>query len=303
MFKNIPQSIPNDNGIASQVLTTDGSNNYTWATISSSVTGPGSSTATTMALFADTSGAVLSDPITSLLWSQSSNNVTATQATGGASINMLTPNVVSGVGTRTGSFNFQTGDRITAGTGTSGDFNVTLGVGADATNGQFKVYSRDASRNLFMVGNNVVDCMASTLQLSGLAGSVAIQSASVARMDFVTGFGIYFKSDVGAYVGNTYYDGAVTGDAVYPWKALFSRCINMGYSSGDSIPADAPHTIRMKTGTNLTISADKTLLSAGIGIGNSAAASVAVGVLANKFEIFDAAGTSLGYVPIYATIT
>lgn len=40
-----------------------------------------------------------------------------------------------------------------------------------------------------------------------------------------------------------------------------------------------------------------------LGIGNSAAATVAVGTLANKFEIFTAAGVSLGFVPVYDSIT
>lgn len=38
-------------------------------------------------------------------------------------------------------------------------------------------------------------------------------------------------------------------------------------------------------------------------VGNSATATIGVGVLADKFEVFDASGSSLGFVPIYATIT
>lgn len=40
-----------------------------------------------------------------------------------------------------------------------------------------------------------------------------------------------------------------------------------------------------------------------LAVSNSAAATVGVGVIANKIEVFNAAGASLGFVPVYATIT
>jgi hypothetical protein len=48
---------------------------------------------------------------------------------------------------------------------------------------------------------------------------------------------------------------------------------------------------------------DKFVTVAGLGVGNSAAATTAVGTLSRKMEVFDASGASLGFVPIYATIT
>lgn len=48
---------------------------------------------------------------------------------------------------------------------------------------------------------------------------------------------------------------------------------------------------------------DKFLAAAGIGVGNSASASVAVGSLVKKIEVFDASGNSLGFVPVYSSIT
>lgn len=48
---------------------------------------------------------------------------------------------------------------------------------------------------------------------------------------------------------------------------------------------------------------DMLLAVAGIGVGNSAAASSSVGSLARKIEVFDASGSSLGFIPVYATIT
>ncbi|MES4909597.1 MULTISPECIES: hypothetical protein [unclassified Streptomyces] len=41
----------------------------------------------------------------------------------------------------------------------------------------------------------------------------------------------------------------------------------------------------------------------GLGVGNSAAATTSVGTLVRKMEVFDASGASLGFVPIYSSIT
>lgn len=46
----------------------------------------------------------------------------------------------------------------------------------------------------------------------------------------------------------------------------------------------------------------KTIVN-GLGVNNSASATVAVGTLAKKIEVFDGAGASLGYLPVYSTIT
>lgn len=51
-----------------------------------------------------------------------------------------------------------------------------------------------------------------------------------------------------------------------------------------------------------TASGDKLVANGGLGVGNSAVAS-AVGTLSKKMEVFDAAGASIGFVPIYTTIT
>jgi len=45
------------------------------------------------------------------------------------------------------------------------------------------------------------------------------------------------------------------------------------------------------------------LATGGIGVGNSAAATIAVGTLAAKIEVFDEAGVSLGFLPVYDAIT
>jgi hypothetical protein len=47
----------------------------------------------------------------------------------------------------------------------------------------------------------------------------------------------------------------------------------------------------------------KLITRGGLGVGNSATATTSVGSLVKKVEIFDAAGASLGFVPVYSTIT
>jgi Pectate lyase superfamily protein len=50
-------------------------------------------------------------------------------------------------------------------------------------------------------------------------------------------------------------------------------------------------------------STGKGLFTGGLGVGNSAAASVAVGTLVKKIQVFDESGSSLGYIPVYSSIT
>lgn len=51
-----------------------------------------------------------------------------------------------------------------------------------------------------------------------------------------------------------------------------------------------------------TDTGDKFVANAGLGVGNSAAATV-LGSVVKKIEVFDAAGASLGFLPVYNTIT
>ena len=62
-------------------------------------------------------------------------------------------------------------------------------------------------------------------------------------------------------------------------------------------PSTAP------AGSVSTLAGQKLLVPAGIGVGNSAAATGPVGNVVKKVQIFDASGTSLGYVPVYDAIT
>lgn len=60
---------------------------------------------------------------------------------------------------------------------------------------------------------------------------------------------------------------------------------------------------RFDASGNLVMLSTRKVLAGALGVGNSAAASVAVGTLANKIEVFDQAGSSLGFVPVYTSIT
>lgn len=64
----------------------------------------------------------------------------------------------------------------------------------------------------------------------------------------------------------------------------------------------SPDTNLYRGGANLLKTDDKFTAVAGIGVGNSAAATTP-GSVVRKMEVFDATGASLGFVPIYSSIT
>ena len=51
------------------------------------------------------------------------------------------------------------------------------------------------------------------------------------------------------------------------------------------------------------LSSQGTVVSNPLAVANSQTATVGVGTISGKFQIFDANGSSLGYVPIYTSIT
>lgn len=57
-----------------------------------------------------------------------------------------------------------------------------------------------------------------------------------------------------------------------------------------------------RSAANVLKTDDKLITAIGLGVGNSASATT-LGTLSKKMEVFDASGASLGFVPIYATIT
>ncbi|MFE4991435.1 hypothetical protein ACFRH4_08795 [Streptomyces mirabilis] len=58
-----------------------------------------------------------------------------------------------------------------------------------------------------------------------------------------------------------------------------------------------------RSAANVLKTDDKLITAIGLGVGNSATATTAVGTLVRKMEVFDASGASLGFVPIYSSIT
>lgn len=111
----------------------------------------------------------------------------------------------------------------------------------------------------------------------------------------------------GAYVyGDVFIQGAIGVDA-FDGKILsvpdaHLAAISFAYADGDTPPVLAAGTVKVKTGTPLTLDADKVLVTAGLGVGNSAAATTP-GAVVRKIEIFDAAGASLGFIAVYDAIT
>lgn len=109
--------------------------------------------------------------------------------------------------------------------------------------------------------------------------------------------------------------GSMTG-AISVTRALTSSGVISSKVTGDSTNRFALETDgRMKWGDGTTQDVllyrraadqlktdDKFLAALGIGVGNSAAGS-SLGTVTKKIEVFDASGTSLGFVPVYDAIT
>lgn len=74
---------------------------------------------------------------------------------------------------------------------------------------------------------------------------------------------------------------------------------HLTFGDGASLAQD---TNLYRNAANVLKTDDKLVAALGIGVGNSASAS-AVGTLSKKMEVFDASGASLGFVPIYSSIT
>ena len=76
---------------------------------------------------------------------------------------------------------------------------------------------------------------------------------------------------------------------------------NTATGTGSVVLATSP-TIATPTLTGDVPVSGKLLTTAGLGVGNSAAGTTPGSVIAS-IEVFDASGTSLGFVPVYDAIT
>lgn len=100
---------------------------------------------------------------------------------------------------------------------------------------------------------------------------------------------------------------------VYRWRQIHGSGLGLGFATG-STPTLGNNLLwgsdglgNVGNGTNADpdkVFAKTQIISRGsIGVGNSANATIAVGLLVKKIEIFDASGVSLGFIPVYAAIT
>ncbi|MET8511962.1 hypothetical protein [Streptomyces sp. NPDC005077] len=96
---------------------------------------------------------------------------------------------------------------------------------------------------------------------------------------------------------NRLFDGRVSGDSS-------GRIVITGdgkFELGDGGAGGRDVTL-YRSAANVLKTDDKFIAVLGLGVGNSASAT-ALGTLSKKMEVFDASGASLGFVPIYTTIT
>lgn len=114
--------------------------------------------------------------------------------------------------------------------------------------------------------------------------------------------------------GETIVDNSGTGDNVIVTSGGFLKQnrLLLGHPTSADVTVQVDYTgmtfgsgaeiSLSRTGTNLLNTNAKLTATGGLGVGNSASAT-AVGTLSKKMQVFDAAGNSIGYVPIYTTIT
>ncbi|MCH5677923.1 hypothetical protein [Streptomyces gilvus] len=105
-----------------------------------------------------------------------------------------------------------------------------------------------------------------------------------------------YASTIGA-TANRYFDGRVSGDSSGRIVIFGDGKIELGDGGAGGRDVNL-----YRSAANKLKSDDMVIAALGLGVGNSASAT-AVGTLTKKIEVFDAAGASLGFVPVYATIT
>lgn len=154
------------------------------------------------------------------------------------------------------------------------------------------------------------------------AGTIGQMYALVAASPLYTAGGTVTNGAAGLRVGNQGNSGYATAYGIRVDGITGSTSLNVGaridastertlWLAGDSNPTTAAGgiTFGSSADTNLYRSAantlktdDKLITTIGLGVGNSAAATTP-GTVTRKMEVFDASGTSLGFVAIYDAIT
>jgi hypothetical protein len=80
------------------------------------------------------------------------------------------------------------------------------------------------------------------------------------------------------------------------------RATDLMLTTGQMLLGTSADTNLYRSGADQLKSDDKFIATLGIGVGNSALATTP-GTVVRKIEVFDASGSSLGFVPVYNTIT
>lgn len=103
-------------------------------------------------------------------------------------------------------------------------------------------------------------------------------------------------TSTGAAAGSTAYASLVTSDTFDRFRILADGGMEWGSGAG------ARDVTLYRSAANVLKTDDKLITAIGLGVGNSAAATT-LGTVTKKMEVFDASGSSLGFVPIYDAIT
>lgn len=175
----------------------------------------------------------------------------------------------------------------------------TVASGSDAfkllDGARLNFSTADASAYLYRSAANV-------LTTPGSMGAASLDLSGVVALNLATNGRIVFGG--GNYITHIGATGQVTASA--GWDAGTASGGN-AYQSVDGArwnlsTADASAYLA-RNAANVINTPGKLTATAGLGVGNSAVATIGVGLLARKMEVFDATGTSLGFVPIYDAIT
>lgn len=144
----------------------------------------------------------------------------------------------------------------------------------------FTVYKADGYLDTMMVGGNAA---------IGATPAAGVQLNAAGYADFVA------PNSVSASIRT-----GVVGESNVRLRIGASGEMQFGPGSGGA------DTIFKRLGVSLlgTDTGDKLVANGGLGVGNSAAATETIGkAVTRKIEVFDASGASLGFVPVYASIT
>ena len=136
-----------------------------------------------------------------------------------------------------------------------------------------------------------------TFTFPDASGTIAFDtgSANIATVGTIT-VGTWHGTKIGLAFGGTNADLSATGGAHQVLKQSSGGAnVTVGQLAGSDL-SDA------NFGANPVITTDKVRTTAGLGVGNSAAATT-LGTVVKKMEVFDASGSSLGFVAIYDAIT